>query len=241
MHAIIRQGEGKYYVSAVFGYYKDITATDDYEKYLQNIHNPYWIVWDAEKRRLIKWLAFAPNTKYIIPQVIIIDADQSNWRKDENGVGCVDFLNRELLDSFLDRDEQPKEILDKCRAMDAGYVYEETTEIKTEADIVNLSWASGGFHDAFIAKEELKEDGTLYLLFEGTWGYKIEVWFRGDLEYDTSSRHSDEYDHFWLGSTVILQDGFVYLIDDDDMTVDKIGPGYCYFKARHMKYRIIPD
>jgi hypothetical protein len=52
---------------------------------------------------------------------------------------------------------------------------------------------------------------------------------------------SAEYDHFWLGSTVILQDGFVYLIDDDDMTVDKIGPGYCYFKARHMKYRIIPD
>ena len=241
MHAIIRQGEGKYYVSAVFGYYKDITATDDYEKYLQNIHNPYWIVWDAEKRRLIKWLAFAPNTKYIIPQVIIIDADQSNWRKDENGVGCVDFLNRELLDSFLDRDEQPKEILDKCHAMDAGYVYEETTEIKTEADIVNLSWASGGFHDAFIAQEELKEDGTLYLLFDGTWGCKIEVWFWGDLEYDTSSRHSDEYDHFWLGSTVILQDGFVYLIDDDDMTVDKIGPGYCYFKARHMKYRIIPD
>lgn len=241
MHAIIRQGEGKYYVSAVFGYYKDITATDDYEKYLQNIHNPYRIVWDAEKRRLIKWLAFAPNTKYIIPQVIIIDADQSNWRKDKNGVGCVDFLNRDLLDSFLDIDEQPKEILDKCRAMDAGYVYEETTEIKTEADIVNLSWASGGFHDAFIAKEELKEDGTLYLLFEGTWGCKIEVWFRGDLEYDTSSRHSDEYDHFWLGSTVILQDGFVYLIDDDDMTVDKIGPGYCYFKARHMKYRIIPD
>ena len=27
MHAIIRQGEDKYYVSAVFGYYKDITAT----------------------------------------------------------------------------------------------------------------------------------------------------------------------------------------------------------------------
>jgi hypothetical protein len=25
------------------------------------------------------------------------------------------------------------------------------------------------------------------------------------------------------------------------MTVDKIGSGYCYFKARHMKYRIIPD
>ena len=263
MHAIIRQGEGKYYVSAVFGYYKDITATDDYEKYLQNIYNAYYVVWDAEGKRLARCLAMVPDTKYIlpdlptiaapnrlwrepsqiyiIPQVIIIDANQGNWRKDEEGVGCVDFLNRDLLDSFLDRDEQPKEILDKCRAMDAGYVYEETTEIKTEADIVNLSWASGGFHDAFIAKGELMGDGTLYLLFDGTWGCKIEVWFWGDLEYDTSSMNSDEYDHFWLGSTVILQDGFVYLINDDDMTVDKIAPGYCYFKARHMKYRIIPD
>ena len=103
MHAIIRQGEGKYYVSAVFGYYKDIKATDDHEKYLQEIHNPYWIVWDAEKRHLIKWLACVPNTEYIIPQVIIIDAAQDNWRKDEDGIGCVDFLNRDLLDSFLGR------------------------------------------------------------------------------------------------------------------------------------------
>ena len=34
MHALIRQGNGKYYVSAVFGYYMDITTTNDYEKYL---------------------------------------------------------------------------------------------------------------------------------------------------------------------------------------------------------------
>ena len=111
MHAIIRQGEGKYYVSAVFGYYKDITATDDYEKYLQNIYNAYYVVWDAEGKRLARCLAMVPDTKYIlpdlptiaapnrlwrepsqiyiIPQVIIIDANQGNWRKDEEGVGCV--------------------------------------------------------------------------------------------------------------------------------------------------------
>ncbi len=101
-------------------------------------------------------------------------------------------------------------------------------EIKTEADIENLSWASGGFHDAYIAKEALN-DGTLYLYFDGTWGCKIEVWFWGDLEYDISSKKSEMYDSYWLGSTVILQDGFIYLIDDDDMKVDKIEPGYCYF------------
>lgn len=241
MHAIIRQGNGKYYISAVFGYYRDITATDDYERYLEEIHKPYWIVWNPEKTRLIRWLAMVPNTKYLIPQILIVDTDQSNWNTDQNGVGCVDFLSRELLDSFLDLEQQPPDIIDKCLEMDAGYVYDETPEIKTETDIENLEWASGGFHDARIIKEELQEDGTLYLRFDGTWGCEIEVWFWGDLEYDTSSRDPELYDPYWFGSTIILHDGFVYFVDDDDMTVDQITKDYCYFKARNMKYRIIPD
>lgn len=77
--------------------------------------------------------------------------------------------------------------------------------------------------------------------FDGTRGCEIEVWFRGDLEYDTSGRDSETSDPYWFSSTVILQDGFGYLIDDNDMTVERITPGYCYFKSRHMKYRIIPD
>ncbi len=241
MHAVIRQGDGKYYISAVFGYYRDITATDDYERYLEGIHKPYWIVWDPEKKRLIRWPAMVPDTKYIIPQILIVESDQSDWNLDEQGVGSVNFLNRELLDSFLDSEEQPKDILDKCRTIDEGYVYDETPEIKTDSDIDNLMWASGGFHDARIAKEELQEDGALYLRFDGTWGCEIEVWLWGELEYDTSSRDPETCDPYWFGSTVILQDGFVYFVDDDDMTVDKITPGYCFFKARHMKYRIIPD
>ena len=241
MHAIIRLGDGKYYVSAVFGYFKNITATDGYEKYLQKIRNPYWIVWDADKKSLIKWFAMVPDTQYIIPQAIIIDANQSNWRKDENGDGCVDFLDKELLDALLVAEDQPKDILEKCRAMDAEYEYEEVREVKTEADVINLSWASGDFHDAYIAQKELLEDGTLYLRFAGVWGCEIEVWFWGELKYDTSCIDSGMYDGHWFDSTVILQDGFVYLVDDEDVTVEKIGPEHCFFKARHMKYRIIPD
>lgn len=241
MHAIIRQGDGKYYISAVFGYYRDIDETDDYKRYLQEIHKPYWIVWDEKKKRLIRWQAMVPDTKYLIPQILIIDSDQSNWIKNEESEGCVDFLTREILDSFLDEEDQPESILEKCRSMDAGYAYADIQEIKTAKDVEDLEWASGGFHDARIAKQELLDDGTLYLRFDGTWGCEIEVWFSGDLEYDTSSRNPDEYDPYWFGSTVILQDGFVYFVDDDDMTVDKIEKGYCYFKARQMKYRIIPD
>ena len=182
-----------------------------------------------------------PDTKYIIPQILIVDSERNNWNLDEDGVGCVDFLSRELLDSFLDDEIQPEEILSRCRAMDAGYVYNEITEVKNQQDIEDLDWVSGGFHDARIAKEKLQDDGTLYLRFDGTWGCEIEVWFSGDLEYDTSSRDPEECDPYWYGSTVILHNGFVYFVDEEDMTVDKITPGYCYFKARHMKYKVIPD
>ena len=66
-------------------------------------------------------------------------------------------------------------------------------------------------------------------------------WLSEDLEYDTSSRNPDYYDPYWYGSTIIIKNGFVYFIDEDNISVDEITEGYCYFKARHMKYRIIPD
>ena len=211
MHAIIRQDDGKYYVSAVFGYYRDVTATEDCKRYIESIHKPYWIVWDSEKKRLIRWLSMVPDTKYIIPQILIVDSERNNWNLDEDGVGCVDFLSRELLDSFLDDEIQPEEILSRCRAMDAGYVYNEITEVKNQQDIEDLDWVFGGFHDARIAKEKLQDDGTLYLRFDGTWGCEIEVWFSGDLEYDTSSRDPEECDPYWYGSTVILHNGLCIL------------------------------
>ena len=132
MHAIIRQGNGKFYVSAVFGYYKDITAEDDYKRYIEEIHKPYWIVWDEEQKRLIRWSTMVPDKKYIIPQILIIDSDQNNWVMDEQGVGCVDFLSRELLDSFLDEEQQPTDVLEKCRTAYQSFVYNETPEIKTK-------------------------------------------------------------------------------------------------------------
>ena len=186
-------------------------------------------------------MAYKPNTEYIIPQILVVDADRENWNLDDEGEGCVDFLSKELLDSFLDKEQQPEDILEKCRLMDAGYIYEEIQEIKDQKDIENFGWASGGFHDAHIIKEELQKDGTLYLKFDGTWGCEVELWFWGDLEYDTSSRNPELYNPYWFGSTLLIEDGFIYFVDETDMTVENIGKDYCYFKARNMKYRIIPD
>ena len=235
MHALVCQGKGKYYVSAVFGYYND-----DYKKRYDESQYDYWIVWDEEKKRLIRWLQFSPKSNYMHPQILNIDSTQENWELDAHGLGCADFLSKDLLDSFLDQEVQPEEILEKCRSMDAGYIYEETPEIKSQQDIDILELASWGFHDARISIEELQQDGTLYLRFDGIWGCDIEIWLWGDLEYDTSSRNPEENNPYWFAATIIQQDGFIYLIDEEAVKVEDINKGYCYFKARHMKYRIIP-
>lgn len=242
MHAIINQGDGKYYISYVFGFYRNVTATDDYQRYLETFRNPYYVVWDEKRENLIKWLMMKPNVEpYLVQQALIVDNDQHNWIKNKEEEGCVDFLDKEIIDSILKNGFQDKALFEKCQNIDKEYKYEEFREIRSENDIEDFDWATGNFHDAYIEKEIMQDDGTLYLLFEGIWGCSVEVWFWGDVEYDTSSRGPYEGNQYWYSSTVILKDGFVYFVDEEDMTVDKINERYCYFKARNMKYRIIPN
>lgn len=40
--------------------------------------------------------------------------------------------------------------------------------------------------------------------------------------------------------SLILKDGYVYFVDEE-LEVEEITDEYCWFKARHMKYHIIPD
>lgn len=153
MHALIRQDNGKYYVSTVFGYYKDVKSKDDYQRYLESIHSAYYVVWDESETRLIKWFAMQPNTKYLIPQLIIIDSAQKGWIVDEEGVGGVDFLPRDIADQLIDMGKIPTEIMKQCKALDASFVYNPYPEVKTEKDAQDLNWASGGFHDGYIKEE----------------------------------------------------------------------------------------
>ena len=82
--------------NTIFQLYSDIIEISQQQmimkKNIQEIHNPYWIIWDAEMNHIIRWTAVTPNTKYLIPQILIIDSNQDNWNIDDNGVGCVDYL-----------------------------------------------------------------------------------------------------------------------------------------------------
>lgn len=232
MYAIVREGNGLFYTSMVFGYYK----TSDNADY----KNRYWVVLNKEKTTLIKKHVLQQNTKYLIPMVLITDADESSWNKISDNEESVDFLPTAELLSLIDSKSVPKELTRKCIELDSAYQFESIRTINSVNDIRDLEWVSGGFHDAFIA-EKIESENTLYILFDGTWGCKVEVWFEGDVSYDTSSRDPEKWDPYWYGSTVMIEDGFVYLIDDEDVSVNDINPDYCWFKARTMKYRVIPD
>ncbi|ORX85662.1 hypothetical protein BCR32DRAFT_325341 [Anaeromyces robustus] len=183
-----------------------------------------------------------PNTKYLIPQVLIVDTNNQNWIENDNDEeGYVNFLNKELIDSIIKNGFYNNEIINKCKAVDHEYKYEEYKEIHNEKDIKDFYSSTTRFHDAFITKEVMQKDRILYLHFDGVWGCEVEIWFWDDIEYDTSSRNPKTHDPYWNGSTVIIKDDFIYFIDDIDMTIEKINKDYCYFKARHMKYHLIPD
>lgn len=106
-----------------------------------------------------------PNTKYLIPQILIIESGQEGWIEDEDGVGGVDFLPREVADQIIDSGLFPDGVFEKCKAVGAGYEYKPEQEILTQKDIENLEWASGGFHDACIQECKLQDDGSLYVKF----------------------------------------------------------------------------
>lgn len=213
MHAIVNQGGGKYYISPVFGYYKDIISADENELNPKEWYSSYCIVWDESRSHLIKWYTFQQNTNCLILQILITDSNQDGWVVDEDGIGGVDFLPKSLADEIIESQVMPDEIFEKCKNIDLNYTYDAEPEIKNDTDIENLYCVSNGFHDAYVKKCEEREDGSLYVLFTGVWGC----------------------------STIMIQDGFVYLIDEEDMTVEEINDSFCWFKARHMKYHVIPN
>ena len=238
MHALVYLQNGSYYTSAVYGYYKGpATIRKGYER--------YWIVWNSSKTRLIRWPAMVPDKEYLVPQILIVDSDQSNWIiDDDNDSGCVDFLTIELLISILDNNVQPEDILKKCRNAYAPYIFHDKREIKKQKDIEDLDLISMGFHDAFLTKKEFLEDGSLYLALDGIWCCELEIWFSGEIECHTATgKNGEEYDLYWGWqiATILMHEGFIYFVVDEPVTTfADIKSDCCYFKARHLKYRITP-
>lgn len=238
MYLIVRNADGSHYTSLAFGFYCFVTATDSYQRYLEGIYNRYYLVLDAEKRKLTQKYVFDRNTTALNPSVVIVDDDRTDWKTAEDGTGCLHFLEKYNPDTILQ--EISNEDLQRCIAMDAECHYEPYQVIETQADADRLMTAAGGFHDACISELSYKND-TLYVLFDGIWGCRIEAWFSGEVSWSTDSRNPEEYNSDWFCASLIVSDGWICLVDDDRVEGLDVPEDSCWFKARELKYHIIPN
>ncbi len=234
MHAIIRKGNKEYYTSAVFGFYDDNPNKSGFCKYV--------IVFNEEKTKLIKKKMFNPKKKpYYDLTVLLLDDCQNDWDVDTNGYGCVNFLNIDLVEEIVQGKNISNELLKKCKDIDSQYVYYEYNEINTQTDIDKLMLVSGGFHDARIFEMKELEDGILKVVFDGIWGCNIEMTFYGNVSYCTESRNPEEWDPYWFGSSMFIDNGRIVFVDDEDVELKDINDNYCWFKAEKVTYHIIPE
>lgn len=112
MYAIIRQGNGKFYTTTVFGYY-------DYPKNKWDYKHRYCVVLNEEKNSLILQPMFAE--KGLVSTVIFTDNDESNWKKINDNIMSVFFLPTEELYNWVLDQKVPDDLLQKCIAMDDEY------------------------------------------------------------------------------------------------------------------------
>lgn len=233
MYAIVREEDGKHYTSTVFGYYNFPESKWDYE-------HMYYVVLNREKTALVIQKKWRMGNYGIASTVLPANSNQDDWILDDENAQSMAFLPTDKLYNMVETNTVPADILQKCIDIDRAYTYNPYPEIHTAKDVEDFEWASGGLHDAYIT--EIKQaDDSVYVLFKGTWGCDIEVWFSGDVSYDVSAREHEKYNEEWVESTVIIKDGFVYLIDEYPATAENAREGRCWFKARQMKYHIIPE
>ena len=240
MYAIVKKQDGTFYTSYVFAHYyeKADVSKHTYKKYIDCIYSQFYVVLNQEKTELIKQHVFYRSNKYLEPQIHIVEHNTDDWVSIRKNYSCIDVLKSIDLLSYDWNIES--DVLEKCIEIDKQASYNEYVDIKTQNDIDNFMFATGHMHDAFI--EEIKQEGDmLYVLFGGCWGLKVEMWFTGDLSYSVASRNPDEFDPDWFGATLIKENEHYYLVDEEDMSVDEITNDFCWFKAKSVRYHLIPQ
>lgn len=230
MYAIIREGNGKYYTSTVFGYCN--TAGDP-----RDFGSRYWIALNREKDALVCLDYFGKGEHGVIPTVLVTDFDKSGWNTQNEHAQAAAFLPVDALLAMTAEKRVPEDLLQQCIALDRAYSFQPCPEITCEAEAQTFMNAVLGLHDACISELEEKDD-SLRVLFAGEWGFDVEISFSGDVCYDISARDPEIYDPYWLDCNVFFRDSYVYLTDGASAADSPEG---CWFRGKHMHYRIIPE
>ena len=125
------------------------------------------------------------------------------------------------------------EALEKCLEIDRNEDYSEYVDITDDDSIDNFLLVTSYLHDANILKVEQEDETSVYALFESCWGFKLEMWFKGDASY---SCDEEDFEQEWFSASLKHKNEYYYLMTDED-----IEDSFCWFKAKWIRYHLIPQ
>ena len=167
----------------------------------------------------------------------------NNWVCDKKAEG-YDWALKILAPKFSITQTVGSDILEKCRTLQATVKDFDWSEIKTEADIDGLMWASFGFHDSYV-KDIYIRDGKQYILFDTTWD--CEILFELDGNFETNL--FKDYGHIAIGndyplisdSSMFFESNLIYWVDEDGIksSSDFDKEDFRYFCANRVKWKLI--
>ena len=240
MYAIVKNPDETFYTSTVFCHVKKLNEHGWFD-----VDSEYYIVLNQEKTKLIKVMNQPKELRYLMPQVLELDTDLTDWiiTREKNYLGVVDFLS----DIDFDSDDWvvPQELTERCIEIDSRRKYVEFADIKTETDINNIFWTTRRFHDGYIDGGKEERD-SLYLRFTGLIGCDLELYFSGDVEHNIDSFSPDDFDPDifdtpeWYDVSIFFEDGYTYLVRGAVTKRSEIHGLNQYVRARNLKYRIVP-
>ncbi len=229
MDVIIRLKNKKYYTSKVFGIYKE---TDSKE-----VWDTFYIVFDEEKEKLIKVYKYETSNK-IETIVLELNQDIEDMILDEEGFGHVDYLTDDDIEKIIDGKNISKDKQNKCKKSSKNIDLNEYIEINDDNDINNLLLLTCYFHDSYI--ENINgNDKRMSVTFDKIWGMKLEIIFEDDVIYKNSLGD----DIYWYDCSIVKNESnyFVLVNQSDYDEEDDIDQYSCYFMAKKMKYKIMPE
>ena len=250
MHVIVRQGDGKYYVSAVFGIYRGTNPDNNEEDdFFDTDKSAYYIILNEEKTALIRRYYSDYSINFGVKTLLEIEGSQEGWILDKRELGGVDFLPKALALKITDEGVTPSDILERCLEIDRSFCYEELREIRSEADVNSLASATDSLYEAKLKAFVALKDDSYYALFDGCWGCDIEMWFEGNVNFNLKSGISQPNSKWWgvkLGihnGMIFASDGFGDendIFDEDPLMDDYRKSSYRWIMAERVRYRIIP-
>ena len=211
-----------------------------YDSIVFALRNKFWgseiLVFNSDFTDLQFVQLYIPDGK-----AFIYNAEKEGWKINKKIEGYEWILENLRKKPF--RNKISKDILHKCKELQATVKECEWFEIKNNSDIDGLMLSTMRFHDSYVKKMYVSDDKQ-YIDFDTTWGYEILFELDGNIETNLFEDYGaiiidNEFFHIFC-STMFFENNLIYWVDEHPLkSSDEIHKIKAYyFCAKNVKWKL---